>query len=113
MKINPSTEGEKKKDWDRSWRLIPIMKGLSLKEEVRLIKIILELLKINGIPLDFLEDLFFAMQEANVNVDAPEALLDLTDDFLTITNDLKVGNTTIEEFIQKIEKVIEHIEKKT
>ena len=40
-------------------RLSHIVKGMSPREVVRLLKIILELLKTNSISLDFLETLFF------------------------------------------------------
>jgi len=92
-------------------RLSSIVKGMSIEEEIRLLKIIVELLKVDGISLDFLETLFLAMQEANVNAGASEDLLDLTDDFVTINCDVKYERTTIKEFIQKVERVLSRIEK--
>lgn len=94
-------------------RLSCIVKGMSIEEEIRLLKIIVELLKVDGISLDFLETLFLATQEANVNADAPEDLLDLTDDFVTINCDVKYERTTIEEFIQKIEHFLSSTEEKS
>lgn len=93
-------------------RLYAVLKGMTLEEEIRLIKIILELLRINGIPLEFLETLFLAMDEANVGEDAPEELLALETDFSTISCDIKHKRISFEEFIQKIENTLANLQKK-
>ncbi len=100
-----------KKVWGLTWVLKDIVKGMTINEEIRLIKIFTVFMKNYDVSLEFLEQLFLAMDEANINPDAPENLLDLGDDFQSISYDIKYGRTTLEDFIKKIERVLTDIEK--
>lgn len=101
---------ENEKSWDQYQKLKEILRDISLVEELRLVKIIKEMLKTDAISLKFIETLFFAIQETEVSYDPPELLLNLETDFYTLKCDVEKGRVTINDFIQGIEKVLEYFE---
>ncbi len=91
-------------------RLSAIFEGLSLQEEIRIIKIVKELLK-TKVSLKFIETLFLALQENDSDWNPPDPLLELESYLITIDCDIKKGRATINDFIKKIEELIAKIEK--
>jgi len=86
---------ENEGSWDQYENLKKILNDISLDEELRLIKIIKEMLKIDAISLKFIETLFFAIQETEVSYDPPEILLNLETDFYTLKCDVEKGRVSI------------------
>lgn len=103
---------ENEEYWEQYENLKVILKNISLDEELRLIKIIKEMLKTDAISLKFIETLFFAIQETEVSYNPPEILLDLETDFYTLKCDVEKGRVSINEFIQEIEKVLDFFKQK-
>ncbi len=95
--------------YEQLQRLSNILKGLSLEEELRLFKIVAEMLKINAISLGFLQRLFQALQEVDVDYDPPDELNDLVFDFLTIKCDVEQGRRNINQYVEDIERVLNKI----
>ncbi|MHA1799813.1 MAG: hypothetical protein ACTSVY_15295 [Candidatus Helarchaeota archaeon] len=84
--------------------------GMTVKEYIRLVKIILEFIKIDGISIRYVSMLFRIIGDEMEMDDFPDELFDIHDEFQMISGELEIPTTTIDEFIKKIEKLLEKIE---
>lgn len=80
-------------------RLEIIVEGMTVKEYIRLVKIILEFLKVNAISIEYVSMLFRVIGEELVMDDFPSELLTIHDKFEMISAELETPITTIEEFV--------------
>ncbi len=98
-------------DHEMGNQLRKILEGITVKEYIRLVKIILEFIKIDAISIEYVSMLFRIIgDEMEMDDDFPDALFDIHDEFQMISSELEIPTTTIEKFITKIEKLFEKIE---
>ena len=84
--------------------------GMTVKEYIRLVKIILEFIKIDAISIEYVSMLFRVIGEAFVMDYFPSKILEIHEEFEQVSSHLEIPTTTIEEFIKKIEGLLEEIE---
>ncbi|TFG05005.1 MAG: hypothetical protein EU536_03230 [Promethearchaeota archaeon] len=90
-------------------RLENIVEGMSVKEYMRLVKIILEFIKVNAISIKYVSMLFRIIGEELEMDDFPDELFDIHNSFIAISGELEIPTTTVEEFINEIEMLLEKI----
>ena len=91
-------------------RLENIVEGMSVKEYIKLVKIILEFIKVNAISIEYVSMLFRIIGEENEMDDFPNELLDIQSSFERLHGRIEIPTITIEEFINNIEKLLVKIE---
>ncbi len=85
--------------------------GMTVKEYIRLVKIILEFIKIDAISIRYVSMLFRIIgEEMEMDDDFPDALFDIHNLLISISGRLEVPTTTIDEFVNETEKLLEKIE---
>ena len=93
---------------DRLYKIIE--GGMTVKEYIRLVKIIFEFIKVDAISIEYVSMLFRIIGDEMEMDDFPEALFDIHNEFQIISSLLETHLTTINEFITKIEKLFEKVE---
>ncbi len=97
-------------DHEMGDRLRNIVEGMTVKEYVRLVKIILEFLKVKAISIEYVSMLFRDIGDVLEMDDFPDELFDINTSFQAISGELEIPTTTLEEFINEIEKLLAKIE---
>ncbi len=86
-----------------------ITKNTPIQEYIRLIKIFLEFIKVDGISFEILSTFFLAFQEVNEYRPYPRELIDIEKNFETIDCDLKIGLSTKETVIKEVEDLLKKL----
>ncbi len=84
--------------------------GMTVKEYARLVKIILEFIKIEAISIRYVSMLFRIIGEEVIMDNYSEEIWAIQTEFEELWGGLEIPTTTIEEFIKKIEDLLKKIE---
>ncbi len=96
-------------DHEMGEKLYEISKDLTKQEYIRLVKIILEFIKVGAISIEYVSMLFREIGEALEMEDFPNELLDIHNSFERLNSRMEIPTITIEEFINNIEKLLVRI----
>ncbi len=92
-------------DREMGEKLYKLTEDMTKREYIRLVKIILEFIKVNAISIEYVSMLFREIGEALEMEDFSDELLDIHNFFERLDSELEVPTITIEEFIDDIEKL--------